>query len=118
MTPKEMKKQNLRKQKEFIDSLIEGFSKKADGDAGVPYIGELFPEVKERFEQEGWDVRKADETHKGLPIYIFSCANVTLTPEELKEAWDYEEHEEENDSDPEDGIPDFLGMLFGMAKPD
>ena len=116
MTPKEMKKQNLRKQKEFIDSLIDRFSKRADGEAAVPYIGELYPEVKERFEQEGWYVYKANETLKGMPIYIFSCANETLTPEELEEAWAYKEPEDE-ESDQEE-LPDLLKVLLNMAKPD
>ena len=87
MLAKETKIHNLIHQRNFIEVQLGLFNK--DGDPAYRYAGYLYPENREYFEKEGYDVTiiaSADalKITKGLPLNIFTPSDeIILTPEEV-----------------------------------
>ena len=96
MLAKELKIQNLKRQREFIDLRLQEYLKNPPIDGGVTftYYGKLFPETISYFTSNGFNVScltvdSAANTRfglpVGLPIYCFSVSDdIALTDEELK----------------------------------
>lgn len=123
MLAKELKIKNLKKQREYIKARIT--ASKKDGDPAFVYIGYVFPEVINYFEEkEGISVTEVKgeiltALVKGMPVYRFTPKeDVTLTEEELKAAEEMTEdlspEEEEIVGEIAGGIADgIMGMIFG-----
>ena len=101
MLAKEIKIKNLKQQREFIESELKCLSlfPRNDGDPSYLYIGNLFPEVSEYFEQRGFDVSQVMTldgssevlTDTGYPVYLFTISDeLILNGNELKEAEEVE----------------------------
>jgi len=86
MLAKETKIHNLIHQRNFIRAMLE--APKKDGDPAYRYSGYVYPENREYFEKEGYDITTLTSTEAlkitdGLPLNIFiPCENIILTPEE------------------------------------
>lgn len=119
MLAKEIKIKNLRKQREFIEKQLSHTTSKEDGDTAYRYVGHVYPEVIEYFENEGFMVTKIESDMltmmtKGLPVYLFTVGEVKLSDEEMKEAESYYEPEEPGyDSDDSRGFEEFVRALMG-----
>ena len=93
MLAKEIKINNLKRQREAIMQSLPGYGTSVDhGDTSFIYFGELYPENLKYFQDEGFDIRPAKATKTiakftvEVPAYIFTVGNVKLSPEELKQA--------------------------------
>lgn len=89
MLAKELKIQAIKKQREFIEKQLRNRAEGKDGDTYWRYAGTLFPEVKEYFEEEGFDVKRIPSPKEffGMPLHSFTIrADLLLTDEELKDA--------------------------------
>lgn len=120
MLAKELKIKNLRKQREFIEEQLSNANCREDGATTYRYIGNIYPEVIEYFEEEGFAVTKVQNDlltamTEGKPVYVFSVRDdLKLTDEELKEA---EAYEVKKEYAPEEKADDFLEMLLGSGHP-
>ena len=101
MLAKEIKIRNLKQQREFIRRMLELHKSipEIDGNTAYCYEGELFPEVIEYFEKEGFTIRQffsADGeweavSDEGFPMYLFTIDDeIELSEEEMKQAEDME----------------------------
>ena len=87
MLAKELKIQNLKRQREFIKSNVELMIKEPDkdGDTTFVYVGHVLPEVITYFEKEGFCVEKVSagtiET-RYLPAYLFTISDQTILNED------------------------------------
>ena len=101
MLAKEIKIKNLKQQREFIESELKCLSlfPRNNGNPSYVYIGNLFPEVSEYFEQQGFVVSQVMTldgnsevlTDTGCPAYLFTISDeLMLSEEELKEAEEVE----------------------------
>lgn len=115
MLAKEIKIKNLKKQREFIRKQLANAAAMEDGDISYVYIGYIFSEVVEYFENEGFKVERIEDKlpiplAKGRPAYLFTINDdIELTKEELEEAEVYELEEPE---EPEDSIESLLDCLI------
>ena len=103
MLAKEIKIKMLKMQREFIENRLKKIpAERKDGDSSYVYVGDIYPEVINYFESEGFVVTlvKSELVQaftKGKPLYIFTIdKNIALTQEELKQAEEYEENNEED----------------------
>lgn len=92
MLAKELKIQNIKRQREFIKSRFELLINEPnkDGDTAFVYVGHVLPEVTAFFQVEGFCVEKVSsgtiETQY-LPVYLFTISDQTiLDKEEAKKA--------------------------------
>ena len=102
MLAKDIKIQNLKRQREFIREQLltkaAGFA--YDGDVAYTYVGYIFPEVKMYFEGEGFDVEEVyveelDAKFGGKPIHLFTPRdNIKLTADEQTMAEEVEPPED------------------------
>lgn len=128
MLAKEIKIRNLKKQRNFIEKdLLKVMSLREDGDVVYYYRGHLFQEVKEYFENEGFNVERIDPPGKlasilggGMPVYCFTLKDIELTEEELEQANAYEpENSEEEDAaedaETEEGVDDVVDDAVDKA---
>lgn len=100
MLARDLKIKNLKRQREFIQKQIIGRARMEDGCVIGKYVGNIYPEVIEYFEKEGFVITKIESElltaiHGGLPTNIITVGNLKLTEEELKEAENYELREED-----------------------
>ena len=93
MLAKEIKMANIKKQREFIEAQLKKVSlTNDDGDTSYPYVGHLFPEVKQYFKKEGFKIVEFNSDSitsltKGRSIYLFTIEDeVELSDAELEEA--------------------------------
>lgn len=83
MLAKELKIQNLKRQREFIKSRIELLINEPseDGDTALVYVGHVLPEVIAFLQGEGFCVNKVSsgtaET-RYLPVYLFTISDKTI----------------------------------------
>lgn len=83
MLAKELKIQNLKRQREFIKSKLELMIKDPykDGDTTLVYVGYVFSEVIAYFQGEGFCVEKVSsgttET-RYIPVYLFTISDKTI----------------------------------------
>lgn len=83
MLAKELKIQNLKRQREFIKSRIELLINEPskDGDTALVYVGHVLPEVTAFLQGEGFCVNKVSsgtiETQY-LPVYLFTISDKTI----------------------------------------
>lgn len=86
MLAKETKIHNLIHQRNFIRVMLK--APKKDGDPAYRYYGYVYPENREYFKKEGYDITtitslEALKITEGLPLNIFTpCEEITLTAEE------------------------------------
>ena len=93
MLAKEIKIQNVKKQRTFIEhQLTENSIVNKDGDISYTYVGYLFPEVRKYFEDEGFVITDfisneiAPHT-QGRTIHVFTLSDeLTLSDEDWEEA--------------------------------
>ena len=94
MLAKEIKMANIKKQREFIKAQLKKVSlTNNDGDTSYPYVGHLFPEVKQYFKKEGFKIVEFNNDTiasltKGRSIHLFTVNDETvlLSYKELEEA--------------------------------
>lgn len=95
MLAKNLKIKNLKRQRKFITDQIEEMVKNPprDGNTSFLYIGNIFPENRKYFEQEGFNITLLNyleytSESKGMPIYRFSVKDeIILEEEELEKAY-------------------------------
>ena len=80
---KELKIQNLKRQREFIKSTVELMIKEPDkdGDTTFVYVGHVFPEVIAYFQGEGFCVKKVSDgtiETRYIPVYLFTISDKTI----------------------------------------
>lgn len=97
MLAKELKIKTLKKQREFIKrELSDMADNSADGNVYYLYIGNLYSDVIEYFEKEGFDVKRIEypercfEVTKGLPAHLFTIKNTHMNEKERVQAEEYE----------------------------
>ena len=128
MLAKELKIKTLKKQREFIEKQLTNRVKfEEDGNASYSYIGCIYPEVKEYFEKEGFEVTLVNSDmalamSRGVPVYVFTIKDdIKLSDEEMQEAEAYVQDIDEirkelisqiTDIDPDD----FFAGLFGRSR--
>lgn len=87
MLAKELKIQNIKRQREFINSRFELLINEPckDGNTAFVYVGHVLPEVITYFEKEGFCVEKVSagtiET-RYLPAYLFTISDQTILNED------------------------------------
>lgn len=87
MLAKKQKIGNLKLQQKAIDKK----SSSCNG-AAFAYVGEVYPENKRHFKEEGYDIKEVPMEYcaaitGGLPLYIFKVSeDITLTEEEMEQA--------------------------------
>lgn len=98
MLAKELKIQNLKRQREFIESVFEKLLRNppVDGDITFMYFGKPFPENISYFKENGFDVScftvdsatsARSQLPIGLPVCCFSISDdIVLTNEEMEMA--------------------------------
>ena len=95
MLAKELKIRNLKRQREHIKNALSSVdSVRKDGNTAYGYAGDLYPEVRKYFEDEGFTITKIESDkltsmNGGLPTYIFTVGEVELTEGELKQAEEF-----------------------------
>lgn len=99
MLAKDIKVGTLFQQRDFIEAQLKGALKpERDGDPSYSYIGYIYPENLDYFENEGYTVQNVCGSDvltaitKGRPMYLFTPkTDLTLSEEELQEsaeAWE------------------------------
>lgn len=94
MLGKEVKIATIMKQRRFIEQQLKDAPKRSkDGDVSYRYVGHVYPENIEFFQNEGFFVYEPSNDllsamAHGLPVYIFipDDEKIILTEEELKQA--------------------------------
>ena len=118
MLAKEIKIQNLKRQREFIKAQLSKMlnSPREDGDPAYRYVGQVFPEVIDYFSKEGFKVELITSSDslaaatKGMPVYLFTISeSVILSEEELKRA---EEVEYNPDDEEMSSIGDIMSSFL------
>ncbi len=88
MLAKELKIQNIKRQREFITGLLE--HPKQDGNTACVYYGYVFPEVIAYFQEEGFrvdEVSSGTDTSQFYPVYLFTISDkLTLNKDEKEKA--------------------------------
>lgn len=87
MLAKELKIQNLKRQREFIKSNVELMIKEPDkdGDTTFVYVGHVFSEVIAYFQGEGFCVKKVSDgtiETRYIPVYLFTISDQTILNED------------------------------------
>ena len=89
MLAKNLKIKNLKRQRKFITDKIEDMVKNPprEGNTSFLYIGDIFPENRKYFEQEGFNITLLNyleytSESKGMPIYRFSVKDEIILEEE------------------------------------
>lgn len=94
MLGKEVKIATIMKQRRFIEQQLKDAPKRSeDGDVSYRYVGHVYQENIEFFQNEGFFIYQpcsdslTANTH-GLPVYVFipDDEKIILTKEELKQA--------------------------------
>lgn len=90
MLAKKLKIQNIKRQREFIKSLVSNLLNhpRKDGNTAFTYVGYVFPEVIAYFEAEGFCVEKVSfvsaESVYTL-LYVFTISDkINLTSDDKK----------------------------------
>ena len=93
MLAKEIKIQNVKKQRTFIEhQLTENSVVNKDGDISYSYVGYLFPEVRKFFENKGFVITDFISNEiavhtQGRTIHVFTLSDeLTLSDEDWEEA--------------------------------
>lgn len=116
MLAKELKIKTMKRQREFILRQLSNADNRDDGDTAYRYVGHIYPEVIEYFENEGFVVTQVNSElmsaiSRGLPVYVFTVGDIKLSEEELKRAEAYETKKAEENFDKD--LSDFLKGIWG-----
>lgn len=119
MLAKDIKIKTLKKQREFIKEQLSHVDFQKDGNPAYCYIGYIYPEVINYFEEE--EGLLVSQVHsdllsvltKGMPVYRF-IPNIKLSDEEMKQAEAYNPEEPKDDS--AEDLPDFLKFLLDGGR--
>ena len=133
MLAKDIKVKTLLRQRTFIEELLTklGNSKNRDGHPAYSYIGYVYPENIEYFENEGFDVTlvKSDlltADLKGLPLHVFiPKEDIELGMNDMQEAEELLKQEQDARNQREQEIhaaaeavaDDFFERVFGVPRP-
>lgn len=95
MLAKEVKIQTLERQKQFLEKRLKEQRKRKNGDPTYIFRGYLYPENRQYFDREGYDIEDVKLTLTET-VHIFTPQDtVRLTPEEREESQKYAELKED-----------------------